>query len=29
MKTKYDAEEIMAFIYMSFILIATIALVLL
>ena len=27
MKTKYDAEEIMAFIYMSFILIATIVLI--
>ena len=26
MKTKYDAEEIMAFIYMGFILIATIVL---
>ena len=26
MRTKYDAEEIMAFIYMSFILIATIVL---
>ena len=26
MKTKYDAEEVMAFVYMSFILIATIVL---
>ena len=27
MKTKYDAEEIMAFIYMGFILVGTIALI--
>ena len=27
MKTKYDAEEIMAFIYMSLLLVATIALI--
>lgn len=27
MKTKYDAEEIMAFVYMSLLLVATIALI--